>query len=401
MSYSYVVYTAEKTVLKGTIEVHSESLAEESLEASGYKILSLQEIKKRNILEEQFPRFFGIKNEDVISFCEELSIMLSAGIPLSSALQLIEDQTASGLFRDVITGISRELRSGASFSQACAHYPKVFPDTFCRIVNAGEQSGNLDEALTQAATYMQKGTAIVKEVRSVLMYPCFIIVLATIVVVLMITVAMPPLMGLFTDLGADLPLPTRILMGLTNFFSTFKFFLLGAFIVLGGFGFWYLKRPSGRLLLDRFVLKIPVLKTITIQTNMALISRTMSVLLSSGVPIPQILHVSQQTTNNSVIRQSLRDVREGIYQGQGIGKLMMRDKVFPPLLVRMVTAGEHSGTLEENLLKMADYYDNEAQKKVKAFVAMLEPSITIALGLGVGFIAVSLIMPMYSMMRSV
>jgi len=131
MSYSYVVYTTDKEVLRGTIDVHSESLAEETLEMAGYQVLSLQETRKRNILEEQFPRIFGIKNEDVIAFCEELAIMLGAGIPLHSALRLIEEQTESGSFRDVIAGLSRELQSGAAFSDACTRYPKIFPDAFC------------------------------------------------------------------------------------------------------------------------------------------------------------------------------------------------------------------------------------------------------------------------------
>ncbi|NQT72766.1 MAG: type II secretion system F family protein [Chloroflexi bacterium] len=400
MSYSYVVYTTDKEVLRGTIDVHSESLAEETLEMAGYQVLSLQETRKRNILEEQFPRIFGIKNEDVIAFCEELAIMLGAGIPLHSALRLIEEQTESGSFRDVIAGLSRELQSGAAFSDACTRYPKIFPDAFCRIVRAGEQSGNLDEALTQAVIYMQKGTAIIKEVRSVMMYPCFIVVLAIFVVILMITVAMPPLMGLFSDLGAELPLPTKILMSVTSFVSDFKFHLLGLLITLVGLGFWYFRGPAGHLFIDKFVLKIPIIRTIIIQTNMALFSRTMSVLLTSGVPLPQIMDVVQRTTGNSVIRQALMDVQEGIYEGQGIGACMTRNKIFPPLLVRMVNAGEQTGTLESNLHKMANYYENEAQKKVKAFVAMLEPGMTVILGLGVGFIAISLIMPMYSMMRS-
>ncbi|MBT4511311.1 MAG: type II secretion system F family protein [Chloroflexi bacterium] len=400
MSYSYVVYTADKEVLKGTLDVHSESLAEETLENYGYRILSLQEIKKRSLLEEQFPSLFGIKEQDVVDFSEQLAIMVGAGIALPSALQQIEEQTESAAFRRVIYGLGRELRAGCPFSDALSRYPKVFPDVFCRIVRAGEQSGNLEEALMQAVNYMQRGTAIMKEVKRVLVYPCFIVILAIIVVGLMVTVAMPPLMGLFTDLDADLPLPTKMLMAFTDFATAFKFHILGATTVLVGMAYWYFKTPSGRLLVDSILLKIPGMRGIIIQTNMALFSRTMSVLLNSGVALPQIMEVTQQTTSNRIIRRAIRDVQEGIYEGQGLAKPMLRNRVFPSLLVRMVSAGELSGTLDSNLAKLANYYEDEANKKIDTFVSLLEPAITVALGLGVGFIAISLIMPMYSMMGS-
>ena len=400
MSFSYIVYTADKEVIKGTLDVHSESLAEETLESAGYKILSLQEIKKRSFLEDQFPSLFGIKDQNVIDFSEQLAIMVGAGIALPSALQQIEEQTESAAFKRVISGLGRELRAGSTFSEALSSYPKVFPDVFCRIVRAGEQSGNIEEALMQAVRYMQRGTAVMKEVKRVLVYPCFIVILAAIVVALMITVAMPPLMGLFSDLDADLPLPTRMLMSFTDFATAFKFHIFASAVVLAGTAYWYFRTPSGRLVIDNMLLKIPGIKSIIIQTNMALFSRTMSVLLNSGVALPQIMEVTQQTTGNRIIRRAIREVQDGIYEGQGLAKPMQQSKVFPSMMVRMVGAGELSGTLDANLAKLADYYEDEANKKINTFVSLLEPAMTVALGLGVGFIAISLIMPMYSMMRS-
>ncbi len=400
MAYSYVIYTPEKVVETGVIDVGSESLAEDALRRAGHKILSLKEFRQTSRLEEHFPSIFGVKRQDVLTFSEQLAIMVGSGISLPVALLLIEEQIPSPAFKRIINEIQSEIREGSSFSEAIARYPKVFPDVFCRIVKAGEQSGDLEDALTQAITYMQRGTAFFKEVRRVMIYPCFIVALGIVVVALLITVAMPPLLGMFDELEADLPLPTQVLIAGVGFVNGYKFHILGVMLALFALAFWYLKRPAGRLMLDRLFLRLPVIGTIVIESNMALIARITSILLKTGITLPQIMEISHQITGNRIIRQALRDVQEGIYDGQGFAKPMARNKVFPSLLVQMANAGELTGNLDSNLSKMADFYESEVNKKLKIAVGMLEPAIIVTMGLGVGFIAVSLIMPMYSMMGS-
>lgn len=401
MPFNYVVYTPDKEILTGVLDVNSQSLAEENLESSGYRIISLKEMRRKSSLEELFPSVFGVKLQHILEFSEQLAIMIGAGISLPTALQMIEEQTPSTTFKGVIAGINRELREGTSFSQALTKYPKVFPDIYCKIVRAGEQSGNLEDALMQAITYMQRGSAVLKEVQRLMIYPCFIIALAIAVVVLLITVAMPPLMGLFEDLGADLPWTTKLLLATTGFIMDYTIHILGALLAFVALMIWYLRMPAGRAALDRILLRIPAIRTVIIQSHMALFSRITSILLSTGMHLPQILDVVHQTASNRVIRGAMRDVQQAIYDGQGLAKPMSRNSLFPSLLVQMVNVGEKTGTLEQNLARLADYYESEVNKRIKALVSLLEPAITVSLGLGVGFIALSLIMPMYSMMGSI
>ncbi len=402
MAYTYVAYTNQSNdVLTGTLDVRDRSAAEESLTNSGYNILSLQEVKEKSRLEDHFPSVFGVKTQDIITFSEQLAIMISSGIPLPSALHLIEEKTPSVGFRNIIIGLIRELREGASFSQAISKYPKAFPDIYCRIVKAGEQSGNLEEALKQAIVYLERGTAFIKEVRRVMIYPCFIITLAVVVVFLMITVAMPPLMGLFADLGAELPLPTKVLIAFTGFVTGYKFHIVGTTVMTAVLGIWYFRSPAGHVKLDKFLLKLPMIRAIIIESNMALFSRITAILLNAGMHLPQIMDIVYHTTGNSIIRKAVRDVQEGIYDGQGLAKPMSQNKLFPSLLVQMVNVGEQTATLDSNLAKLADYYENEVNTRIKTLTAMMEPIIIVTMGLGVGFIALSLIMPMYSIMGAV
>ncbi len=401
MAYSYMIYTPEKVVETGVIDVGSESMAEDSLRRAGHKILNLEKIRKTSRLEDQFPSVFGIKQQDVLTFSEQLSIMVGAGISLPAALQLIEEQIPSLAFKRIINGIQGEIREGSSFSEAIAKYPKVFPDIFIRIIKAGEQSGDLEDALMQAVTYMSRGTAFMKEVRQAMIYPCFIVTLAVVVVALLITVAMPPLLALFDDMGADLPLPTMVLIAVIDFVTSYTLHIIGTMLALFAFAFWYLRMPVNRLRIDRFLLRLPIIGTIVVESNMALFARITSILLKTGISLPQIIGIVHQITGNRIISQALRDVQEGIYDGQGFSRPMARNKVFPSLLVQMVSAGELTGTLDTNLSKLADFYECEVNKKLKIAVGMLEPAIIVAMGIGVGFIALSLVMPMYSMMGAI
>jgi len=401
MSYKYVAYTEDKRIVKGTVNVGAEGQAEEALKKVGYRVLSLKQVKPGLNLEQMFPTFFGVKPRDVIAFSRQLSTLIESGISLAIALRLLEEQVSSSAFRSVIAGLSKELQGGSSFSQALTKHPQVFPDTYRQIVGAGEHAGNLEIALRQAVSYMERGTAATQKVKRAMTYPAMVLLLAIGVVIIMMTFALPPLLGLFDALEAELPLTTKFLIALTGFLSGQKFYLLGAVLILTVLSLWYFRRPAGRFMLDKILLRVPIIGSMIIQSNMALFSRTMSVLLNVGLPLPQIMDIVCKTISNRIIGQALRDVQGELIRGNGLSQPMTTIKLFPRLLVQMVMVGEQTGTLDSNLTTLANFYEEEVNQRINALTSMLEPAMTVVVALVVAFIALSLIMPMYSIMGSI
>ncbi|MBI2852604.1 MAG: type II secretion system F family protein [Chloroflexi bacterium] len=401
MPYDYVAYTADKRFVRGTIDVVAEGLAEEALQRAGYRILSLKEAKPKRNAEELFPTFFGVKLAEVIAFSRQLATLIEFGISLTQALHLLEKQVAGSAVRRLVAGLAAELEGGSSFSQALYKYPHVFPNIYLQIASAGERGGNLESALRQAVDYLERGLAAKQKIKRAMVYPALVLTMAVGVVALLLTVALPPLLGLFQGLGAELPLATKLLIAITNFFTSYKFHLLGTLLALGILAIWYIRTQSGRMVFDRFILRIPAIGAITSQSNIALFSRTMSALLKSGVPLHQTMEIACQTTGNMVIGQALKDVQAGIVQGHSLSQLMGANKLFPSLLVEMTAVGEQTGTLDSIFGSIADFYDQEVSTKINVLISLLEPALTVFIGVVVGFIALSLIMPIYSIMGSI
>ncbi|MFP3975384.1 MAG: type II secretion system F family protein [Chloroflexota bacterium] len=306
MAFEYVVYAPGKGMVKGAIDVASEDMAEETLEKAGYRVISLKPVKDGRRIRELFPTFFGVKSKDMLAFSGQLATLIESGIPLVTALHLLGEQVESKPLREVINGVIEELQGGKSFSQALASYPQVFPEIYRQIVAAGEHAGTLELGIRQAVNYIEKGAATLKKAKRALMYPAFVLVLAIGVIILLMTVALPPMLTMLTEFGAELPLPTRILLAVTGFLTAYKFYILGTVlgsVILMG---WYVSRPAGRLALDKLMLKLPVAKSITIQSNMAMFSRTVSVLTQAGLPLPQIIDIVCQTTSNRIIREAIK-----------------------------------------------------------------------------------------------
>lgn len=401
MPYAYVAYSADKKIVKGTLNAIGENSAAEALERAGYRVLSLKQVRPSPSLEQLLPTLFGIKSRDMIAMSRQLATLIGSGIPLTTALQLLQEQVTSGPLRRVIAELLQDLQGGSSFSAALAKHPQVFPDIYRHIVGWGQEAGNLDVALRQAVNYMARGTAAMQKVQRAMVYPAMVLLLSVGVVSLLMIVALPPLVGMFTGLGVELPWTTRLLIASTHFTGRYKFYLLGTGLALAILIPLYLWRPAGRLMLDKLRLKAPVIRAIVIQSNMSLISRTMSVLLKSGLPLTGIMDILCQTTGNRVIRQALVEVREGLPQGRGLAHCMAAHPVFPRLMVQTVMVGEQTDSLDSSLTTLADFYEDELEQKLNGLVSLIEPAMTLFIGLVVAFIALSLVMPMYSILGAV
>ncbi len=399
--YRYVALDSSGKQKKGTIKAANEAAGERLLRAKGYQPVSIEISPTRVSLEALFPSLFAIKDREVITFSRQLATLLEAGIDLLNALQsLAEQKGSSRAFRKVLNDIIRDLRTGSFFSQALTRHPRVFSEIYCRTIAVGERTGSLEVVLKQMADYLEKASMLSKKVTKALSYPAGILLLAIIVIIILFTTALPPLIDMFTSLQATLPLPTRILIAVTDFFSAYKLYVFGTLGVVVVVGFWYIKQPSGRKRIDRMILRAPLFGPPVHMGEMARFSRTMSILVAAGLPLQEIVEILPQTTKNTAVREALGQVRQQMLLGEGLSAPMSRSDLFPSLLTQMVTVGEESNSLDSTMAVVADFYDTTASERFSSLVSMIQPITIIGIALFVGFIAISILMPMYTITGS-
>ena len=398
VSYRYVAINSQGNQVKGTIKATSEIAAERLLIEADYDPIRVEAVPSMFSLEEALPTLFKVKPRDVIVFSRQLATLLRSGISLMPALEILQGQVAtSRAFRKTLGAIVNDLRAGGSFALAISKHPRAFTEIYCRTIAVGEQTGNLETVLNRMADYLEKQTAIARKIGRALTYPIMVLGVGVVVVIVLMTTVMPNLLPMFTQMNVELPLPTRILMSVANILSTntLYFLIAGALLVL--VVLWLVKQPTGRRLLDRMRLSAPIIGPPALMGELARFSRTVSVLISAGVNLHEIIEMTPQSTNNRVMHDALEQVNEGLLLGEGIAESMNRMDIFPPLLVQMVAVGEESNTLDFTMGVVADFYETTAEEKTSAMVGMIGPLSTIAIALLVGFIAISVIMPMYTL----
>jgi len=398
VSYRYEALTVQGRLVKGTIKAAGEIDAERQLIGQGYRPMNVEVVPSMFSLEEALPTLFRVKPRDVIVFSRQLATLLRSGISLLPALDILIGQvTTSRAFKKILESMVDDIRAGSSFTQAIAKNPKAFSDIYCRTITVGEQTGNMEMVLNQMAEYLEKQGEIAKKVGKALTYPMMVLGIGVVVALVLMTVVMPQLLGMFIAMNVELPLPTRILIGMTNIVTGYPLYLLIAGAVLAAVAIWLVKQPTGRRLLDRLRLSAPLIGIPTLMGELARFSRTMSVLIGTGMSLQEIMEIVPQSSNNRVVRDALNRVNESLILGEGLSEPMSRIDLFPPLLVQMVAVGEESNTLDFTLGVVADFYETTAEEKTAAMVGMIGPISTIGIALLVGFIAISVLMPMYTL----
>ena len=397
MAYKYVAYDTEGKVVKGTVDTPNEALAKEALERRRYSVLHLRPARQLPSLRRQIPTLFGVKAQDVITFARLLATLVQRGTTPLTALQLLREQTKHVTFRETIDAVIRDLRQGSSLSEAMSRHPEVFPTIFCRTVSISEETGNLGMVLRRMADYMEKERALLSKLSGAFVYPAFVLLIAAGVVILMITVVLPSFAGLFAELGGELPLPTRILVGLTGFVDAYKLYIV---VLLLGFvvpAAWSFRYPSVRRRLDMLLLRIPVIGNIVTLSEMTHFAAMVSTCLSASVPVPETLGMVVKTSRNRIVAEALGNVRDEILKGRRLSDAMTENQVFPRVLVQVVKVGEEAGTLDEDLKVIAETYEADLDRGVNTLVSLLGPVFALIIGSIVMFIAVSVIMPIYSL----
>jgi len=399
ISFRYQAYNRQGKLVKGTLKSVSEVAAERLILEKGLNPTFVEVAPSMFSLEEALPTFFKVKPRDVIIFSRQLAILFKSGITLLPAMEILLGQVAtSRSFKKILESITYDLRSGIAFSKALAKHPNAFSNIYHKTVAIGEQSGSLGAVLEQMASYQERQSLIGQKVRKALTYPMMVMGVGVVVVVVLITMVMPQLLGMFTAMGAELPLPTRILIGLTNFVSANTLYLIIAGALLVAMVLTLIKHPRGRRLLDRLLLRVPLIGPTILLSELARFSRTLAVLVGTGMSLQSIMDMVPDSTNNTVVRDALKQVRDRLVLGEGLSAPMSRrENIFPPLVVQMVAVGEESNTLDYTMGVVADFCETGADEKAGAMVGMIGPLSTIGIALMVGFIALSVIMPMYTL----
>ncbi|RLC95378.1 MAG: hypothetical protein DRI39_00305 [Chloroflexi bacterium] len=395
-TYRYVALNRDNRLVKGSIKATSEAIAGHLLTQNGLKPVSLEVVPSRFALEQALPSLFGVKREEIPAFSRQLATLLESGITITEALELIHHQVGSRAFKKVLVTIIEDLRSGVSFSTALARHPMVFDEIYCKTVAMAEQTGRLEVILKQMADYHEKQREARKKVSGALTYPAILIGMGVVVAAVLLTTALPSLVGMFEQMNVDLPLPTKVLMGMNSIVHNHGKYIGLALAVLVVPVAVAARRPEGRAYLDRMLLRAPVIGAPIHSSEIARFSRTTSVLLSAGLPLQEIMEMIPMSVSNQAIRRSLARVEEDLVRGEGLSRPMSRDDLFPPLLVQMTMVGEESNTLDSSLAVAADFYEADASDKINAMVKVIAPAATIVVALLVGFMAMAVIMPMYS-----
>jgi type IV pilus assembly protein PilC len=338
-----------------------------------------------------------VKVKDIAIFFRQFSVMIDAGLPLVQCLEILAANQESQTFQKTLTGVRTTVEGGATLANAMRQYPAVFDDLTTNMIEAGETGGILDIILQRLATYVEKAVRLKSAVKSALIYPIAVVSIATLIVGALLKWVVPIFSNLFAGLGVNLPLPTRIVMGLSAFVSTFWWvFIAGGVGVV--FGMKQIrKHPRGRYYFDKALLKLPIVGSLLRKIAVGRFTRTLGTLITSGVPILEGLAITARTSGNAVLEEALMKVRKAIEEGRTIVDPLKECGVFPNMVTQMIGVGEATGAMDNMLQKIADFYEEEVDAATKDMLAMLEPAIIGVLGVTVGGIVISLYMPLFAM----
>lgn len=401
MAYKYSALDASSQLVSGYVDASDEVAAEEALGQQGYRVLTLKAHKPVPALEKLMPSFFRVKAGQIIIMSRQLAALLEAGIDIVAAIEILKEQAPSGSVKSLFDDMVKKLRAGNQLGVVLRQFPAVFPPTYVKMIEVGEQTGNIEGALKQASAYIEKQREAGKKLSKALMYPGFVGGVAVVVVILLMVLVLPAMSGMFASLGAELPLPTRMLMATSGFLKTNILVLLLIIAALGVLLYIRLRSKEGRRQLDGILLKIPVLGNIIIFTEIARFAGTVSILLQAGVTVSASAELGASTCKNKVIKEALEKATEELLQGHGLSGPLSRAKLFPSMLIQMVRVGEETGSLNSTLSVVANAYETEVNERSQAMLAMLEPALTVAISILVGFIAISVIMPIYSILGTI
>ena len=342
----------------------------------------------------------SIKMRDIVIFTRQFSTMINAGLPLVQALDILASQSENPALKEVTRQVMFDVESGNTVADALRKHPKAFSDLYVNMVAAGEAGGILDTILMRLAVFMEKNDALVRKVKGAMIYPGVIISVAAIAITVLLVFVIPTFENMFNSAGIELPLPTRIVIGLSRGLKSYWYMVIGAAIALFVSIKRYYATPGGKLNIDRLMLKMPVLGDVLRKSAVSRFTRTLGTLISSGVSILDGLEITAKTSGNRVIQDAIMESRASIAGGETIAAPLKKSAVFPPMVISMIAVGEQTGGLDEMLTKIADFYDEEVDAAVSGLLALMEPVMIVFLGVVVGGMVVAMYLPIFDMVNA-
>ncbi|MFC2060788.1 type II secretion system F family protein, partial [Chloroflexota bacterium] len=395
MDYQYVAYTEDRRVVKGKLSADSEEAANELLNYGGYQVVSLKSVASfLNLGKMSLLSTSEVKPKEVIMFSRQMALLLESGIDVVTALELLQNQVTNKSMKGIIGEVAADIRNGHPMSDAMSKHPKVFSKMYHRAIAAGEQGGNIEVVLRRMADHLERSAVMTKKIKGALTYPIVIVIVSILVVALMVTVVLPTFATLYSTIGAELPAIAQLLFDLVDFLTSYGLYLLLLMVAVVGIGFAYIRTPDGKLNWDTLLLRLPIIGRIGVLNELSRCCRTMSLLFKIGLPLPEIMNLVIQGSSNTAMINALTEVQKELIRGEGLSGPMSRKAVFLPLMVQMVAVGEETGNLDNTLTTVADSYEVEAGDRVDVAIGLIQPAITIAIGLMVTLIAMALISAM-------
>ncbi|MEY3618131.1 MAG: type secretion system protein [Actinomycetota bacterium] len=396
--FAYTAIDNSGSMVEGISKAETIASARASLLAQNLYPTKLAE--KRGLLQFEITKE-KVRKKELMHFTRQLAVFVRAGIPITSALETIGDETQDTALRRAITAMVEELRNGGTLSAAAAKHPQVFPNYYVGILQSAELTGRLDETLDSLAAYLNREIETRAKVVNALSYPAVVMVMAVVTVIILAGYVLPKFKPLFTELNADLPLPTRMLLGVASLFSTYVYIPGLVITMMVGAVVWMMKSVKGRRVKDRLVLRIPVIKGIIEYAILERFCRILGAMVRAGVPLPDGMQTTTEATSNAVYRERLTVAREEMMKGAGFSAPLAATELFPGAAKQMFKVGEETGTLDEQLAAASEYFDTELEVRIKRFTTMFEPLMIIGVGLMVGFVAVALVSAMYGVLGGV
>ena len=389
--FRYTATTEDGRQTRGTATATSIKTAMSGLVEQGLDVKQLR--AKRNVLQFEITKK-KLKQDELMHFSRQLSAFVRAGIPLIEALEVIEEETEDKVLKEVLIGVRDSLITGETFSDALRPYESLFPKFYVDMVRAAELTGSLDQVLAELAGYIKRDLEARNKIKSALVYPMIILVMAIATVIILATFVLPRFKTFFEGFNATLPLPTRMLIGFTNFVSNYWLFIIIGLAVLVAIPMAVVRTRAGRRRKDKLILRLPVIGPVVLYAIIERFCRLLATMMQAGVPLPEAMGVLGDSTKNVIFKQGMDDVHAAMMRGEGLAQPMAETKLFPGAVIQMVKVGENTGTLNEQLSVGSDFYGEELEFKIQRLTALFEPAVIIFMGAAVGFVAIAMISAM-------
>ncbi len=396
--FEYTARAPSGQIQKGQLDVASKDDVSAYLRKNRLILVSVREAPKQISLSLGGTR---IRTRDIVIFTRQFATMINAGLPLVQSLNILAQQTENKALREVTKAVVYDVESGHTLADAFSKHPKAFTDLYVNMVAAGEAGGILDTILLRLATFLEKNDALVRKVKGAMVYPGVIITVAITAIAVLLIFVIPTFESMFASAGMELPLPTRIVIGMSNALINYWWM---AILAIGGVIFairQYYSTSNGRRQIDGMLLRAPVLGDLLRKSAVSRFTRTLGTLVSSGVSILDGLEITAKTAGNSIIHDAVMESRQSIAGGETIAAPLEKSKVFPPMVISMIAVGEQTGGLDEMLSKIADFYDEEVDVAVSALLSLMEPAMIVVLGVIVGGMVVAMYLPIFDMMNAI